>query len=112
MACWHIWLRSDTQACEPQVTAAKGGPGIGGAHQVRCEQHAGAVLDQVLQSGNGSADAGVVGDLAVLERHVQISSHEHTLAFERLLPEIADGQLSGRDNDLSRRSAAGSREPR
>ncbi len=51
------------------------------AHQVAGEQHFGAVVCEVLKGGDGSADAGVIGDLQVLvEGNVQVSPdlwHQH-----------------------------------
>ena len=38
------------------------------------------VLEQVLERRQRGADARVVGDAAVLERHVQVAAHEHALA--------------------------------
>ena len=45
-------------------------------------------LEQQLQRRQRGTDARVVGDLAVLERNVQIRSHEHGLAFD---VRVADG---------------------
>jgi hypothetical protein len=35
-----------------------------------------AAIEQVLDRGNHSLDAGIVGDLTVLERHVEIHAHQ------------------------------------
>lgn len=40
-----------------------------GTHQVGGEQHLGAVVQQVLEGWHGSPDAGVVGDLLLLQGH-------------------------------------------
>ena len=40
----------------------------------------GAAFQQELERRQRGADPGVVGDLAVLERHVQVGAHEHALA--------------------------------
>lgn len=64
------------------------------AHQVRREQDLGAVLQQVLQRGDGGADARVIRDLQrLVERHVQVRAHEHALALKVRLRQIADGLL-------------------
>ena len=44
-----------------------------------------------------AADARVIGDDAVLEGDVQVAAHEHRLALEFGLPEVADGHLLGLD---------------
>ena len=67
-----------------------------GTHQVGGDEDLGAVLDEVLDGGDGGADAGVVGDLEVLvEGHVEVAAHEHGLALEVSLLEVADGLLLG-----------------
>merc|ERR1711966_461940 len=66
------------------------------AAQVGGDEDLGAVLDEVLDGGDGGADAGVVGDLEVLvEGHVEVAAHEHGLALEVSLLEVADGLLLG-----------------
>ena len=48
---------------------------------MRADAHlVGALLEQELQRGQRGADARVVGDAAVLERHVQVRADEHALA--------------------------------
>lgn len=59
------------------------------------DQHLGTVLDKVLEGGNRGADAGVIGDDAVLQRDVQVAAHEHNLAFEISLLQVPDGLLLG-----------------
>jgi hypothetical protein len=50
------------------------------AAEMRADAHlGGAALEQQLERGQGGADARVVGDPAVLERHVQVGAHEHLL---------------------------------
>ena len=45
------------------------------------QQDLGALVQQVLQGGDGSADAGVVGDVLLLvQGHVEVRTHEHALA--------------------------------
>ncbi|GJM88961.1 hypothetical protein PR202_ga05548 [Eleusine coracana subsp. coracana] len=47
------------------------------AYQVAGEDDLGAVADEVLDGGDGGADAGVIGDvLVVVERHVEVGAHE------------------------------------
>ena len=49
--------------------------------EVRADGHLGrAALEQQLQGRQRGADASVVGDAAVLERHVQVGADEHALA--------------------------------
>ena len=51
--------------------------------QVRAEDQPRAALEQQLDRGQRRADARVVGDLAVLERHVEVDPGEHALALCR-----------------------------
>ena len=60
------------------------------AYQVRCKQHASAILDQVLEGGDRGPDSGVICDDTVLEGDVQIGAHEHTLALDVLLRHVAN----------------------
>ncbi len=53
-------------------------------------QEAHALLQEVLDGGQGRPDAGVVGDLPVLERHVEIDADEDALARR---VEVANGAL-------------------
>lgn len=58
------------------------------------EDDLGAVGEEVLDGGDGGADAGVVGDvLVVVERHVEVGPHEHALALEVGGGEVADALL-------------------
>ena len=51
-------------------------------------------LDEVLDGGYGGPDAGVVGDVLVLvERHVEVGTHEDALALEVGLREVLDALL-------------------
>ena len=59
------------------------------------DEDLGAVLHEVLEGGDGGADAGVIGDHAVLEGDVEVAAHEHSLALEIVLLEVADGLLLG-----------------
>jgi len=60
----------------------------------------GALLREVLEGGDGSADAGVVGDVEVrVQRDVEVAANEDGLALEILLGEVADGLL--RHGELS-----------
>ena len=58
------------------------------------DEDLGAVLDEVLEGGDGGADAGVVGDLEVrVERDVEVAADKHNLALEVSLGEVTDGLL-------------------
>ena len=58
------------------------------------EDDLGAVAEEVLDGGDGGADAGVVGDvLVVVERHVEVGPHEHALALEVGGGEVPDALL-------------------
>ena len=50
-----------------------------GAAEVRAEDDLGLVAQRVLDGGKGLADAGVVGDDAVLEGDVEVDADEHAL---------------------------------
>ena len=53
------------------------------AYQMTGKQDLCSSLGQVLNGGNGSSDASVVGDLKIaVQRHVQICSDENPLALE------------------------------
>src|SRR3569832_1961471 len=52
------------------------------ATQMRHHHHARAGLDRALDGRQGRADARIVGDLAVLERHVEVFAHQHALVGE------------------------------
>jgi len=54
-----------------------------GAPQVRRQDHRGALVQRVLNRRQGRRDAGVVGDRAVLDRHVEVDANEHALAAKR-----------------------------
>ncbi len=75
---------------------AHGGDGLAlGAAEVRAEDDLGLVAERVLDGGEGLADAGVVGDDAVLERDVEVDADEDALVGEI---QIADGQLRHADS--------------
>lgn len=60
------------------------------------EDDSGAVAHQVLDSGHGGSDPGVVGDLeVVIQRNVEIHSHEHSLPLELRLLENSNALLHG-----------------
>ncbi len=52
-----------------------------GAAQVRGQHHAGAIVQEVLQGGQGLTDPPGVLDLAVVDRHVQVRPEEDPVAF-------------------------------
>jgi hypothetical protein len=50
--------------------------------EVRGDHHLGAGLEAVLDGRHGRGDAGIGGDLAVLDRHVEVGADEDALAGE------------------------------
>src|SRR5512145_451106 len=82
-----------------------------GPAQVRCQNHARALVNRELNRRDGRPDSRVVGDLAVFERNVEINTDEnplprqvevaygklrHTSSFLRLFEQMT--HLSGRDD--------------
>ena len=66
------------------------------AAEVRADDHLGrAPLEQQLRAWAASADPRVVGDRAVLERHVQVRADEHALAGDVGVPDRAGQPHSG-----------------
>ena len=61
-----------------------------GTSQMRRENHSGTLIDRILNCWNRGADARVVVNLAIFDRHVEIDTDEDALAFEW---EIFDGEL-------------------
>ena len=61
-----------------------------GAAEVAHEDDLGALVLEVLDGGDGGADAGVVGDDAVLQGDVEVDAHEDALARD---VGVADGLL-------------------
>ncbi len=59
-----------------------------GTAEVRAEDDLGLVAERVLDGGERLADARVVGDDAVFERHVEVDADEHALVGE---VEVANG---------------------
>ena len=51
---------------------------------------ASVVLDEILDSGKGSLDAGGIAHDAVLDRHIEVNANENALAVDI---DIADGLL-------------------
>ena len=65
-----------------------------GPPEVGRQQHLGALADQVVDGGQGGADAGVVGDRAVVvERYVEVHPHQHALAAQVIGGEAGQGSL-------------------
>ena len=60
-----------------------------GPAEVGHEHDRAALVEQVRDRGQGGADARVVDDAAVFERHVEVDAHEHALARERIVGERA-----------------------
>ncbi len=61
-----------------------------GAAKMRSENEARTLLNREAQGGKRFANAGIVGDHAVLERHVEVHTDEDALAAE---VEVVDGEL-------------------
>ena len=59
---------------------------VGGSH----EDDASIVLDEVVDGGQGSLDAGGVANDAILDRHVEVNADENALAVDI---DVADGLL-------------------
>src|SRR5205085_9463021 len=55
---------------------------LGGTAEVRGDHHRCALLERVLDRRHRGADAGVVGDPRVLDRHVEIRADEYPLAAQ------------------------------
>ncbi len=64
-----------------------------GPAEVRAEDDLGLVAQGVLDGGQRLADAGVVGDDAVLQRHVEVDANEHTLVREVEIPDRKFGHM-------------------
>ena len=67
--------------------------GIGlalGPAQVRSQNQARPVAQRIFDGGQGFADAGIVHDAPVFQRHVEIDAHENAVAVER---KITNGKL-------------------
>jgi hypothetical protein len=68
------------QAIGAWLEAAFGIVGAVGAAEVAHEHELAALVDDLLDAGQGRADAAVVGDLAALQGHVEVDAHEYGLA--------------------------------
>jgi hypothetical protein len=65
-----------------------------GPAEVGGQDHLGALGGEVVDRGQGSADAGVVGDGAgVIERYVEVDPHQHALAAQLIGAEAGQGSL-------------------
>jgi hypothetical protein len=65
-----------------------------GPAEVGRQDHLGAVVAQVGDRGQGGADAGVVGDGAVVVLgHVEVDPHQHALAAQFGTAEAGQGTL-------------------
>ena len=65
-----------------------------GAAEVSGQDHLGALADQVVDRGQGSADAGVVGDdTRIVQGHVEINPHENAFAAQVAGLEAGQGTL-------------------
>ena len=86
----HDVVEQRAQARGDGSQAHRGYFGSLGAAEVRGEDHLCLTAQRVLDGGDGLADARVVGDRAVFERHVEVDADEHTFAGEI---EVADRKL-------------------
>ena len=58
------------------------------------EDHLGALADQIVDGGQGCADAGVVGDrTGIVQGHVEVNPHENAFAAEVGAGEAGQGTL-------------------
>lgn len=59
------------------------------------EADLGALLDEVLDGGDGATDSRVVGDgkSGLIKRYVEVTTDQHSLAFQLLILQIGDGAL-------------------
>ena len=73
------------------------------------EDDARALRDELLDGGQRRADARVVGDGAVLHRHVEVDAHEHALAAR---VQLVDGFDLGHGALLSKRETSLPRQAR
>lgn len=63
-------------------------------YQVAGEDDFGAILDQVLDGGDGGADPGVISDVpVVVEGHIKIGPHEHLLPLQGRAGQVAHALL-------------------
>ena len=89
------------------ATGARLNSGVGpllGPAQVRGQGQARPALDQVLEGGQGRADARVVGDAAALEGDVVVHAHEDVRPLE--VPQVLDRLLGHRDGPRRRSGRA------
>ena len=64
---------------------------LGGAAEVAHQDNGRAVFQAVAYGGERSADAGVVADFAVFNRHVQVGTDQHGFAAHVLFGELEEG---------------------
>ena len=70
-----------TSATGLREFSSENSPSVG-TTEVGRDHHLGAGLEAVLDGRHGGGDAGVGGDLAVLDRHVEVGADEDALALE------------------------------
>lgn len=52
-------------------------------YQMSGEDDFSTIVDQILDCWNGGTDSGIIGDsLVIIERYIEISSHENLLPFQ------------------------------
>jgi len=65
-----------------------------GTAEVGREDHLGALAGEVVDGGQGGADAGVIGDGAgIVEGHVEVDPNQHALAAQFISGEAGQGAL-------------------
>ena len=68
-----------------------------GTAEVGRKDHLGALADQVVDRGQGSTDAGVVGDrTGIVQGHVEVNPHENAFAAQVAGVEAGQGTLRHR----------------
>ena len=67
-------------------------------YQMSGEDDFSAIVDQVLDCGNGGTDSRIVSDcLIVIERYIEISSNENLLPFQISRGQVSDALLGHGD---------------
>src|SRR5437870_2070096 len=76
---------------------------------MRHQHHRRAMVEQILNGRDGGANAGIIGDPAVFQRHIEIHTHQRPLAApvdiaDGLLPHWRTSTLHTQDYAVSRAS--------
>jgi len=95
----HVFLQEALEALGDGCEAESRIRLAGGAAEVRGQDDARALVDRVVDRGEGGPDPGVVGDVEVfVERDVEVGADEHPFAaqveiFDRLLVGVHAGRV-------------------